>query len=287
MEGAVDLAVGLGDQACQLGERLLEVLALLGELADVRQRLLVLALGERVDRAQLLAPAPKALEAALDLLALGVADRRRSRLQLTTEHAPKALQLGTRLLAAIAKLRRADLGVGDRIGQAPKPPLKLGLLGRARAKGRRHVVSAALADGAGLEHGGALAGRVACRDDGRDQRVDLGERALGDGDGSLEGALPALGQQLLGPVGGGGRAAAPPERRRSRPSARHRPPARARGPAHRWRCRGPRRSRRASRRPAPLSRTRSRPPASPARPGEPRAARTARRGVAPAPRPAR
>src|SRR5207344_3205959 len=57
LEGGRDLPVRAANQRPQLGDRLLEVLALLGELGDVLARLLVLALRQRVDRPDLLAVA--------------------------------------------------------------------------------------------------------------------------------------------------------------------------------------------------------------------------------------
>ena len=56
LEGGLDLAIGVGDQALQLRQGGLEVLALLLEAGDVIQRLRVLALGEWVHRAERLAP---------------------------------------------------------------------------------------------------------------------------------------------------------------------------------------------------------------------------------------
>ena len=57
-----DLAIGLADQLRELVQRLLEVLALRLELGDVVLRLLVLALGERVDGTELLAAADQPLD---------------------------------------------------------------------------------------------------------------------------------------------------------------------------------------------------------------------------------
>ena len=70
LEGLADAPVGLGDQRAELAQRGLEVPALGLELLDVGERLRVLVLGQRVDRAELLAaprqpldlrlPAPRA-----------------------------------------------------------------------------------------------------------------------------------------------------------------------------------------------------------------------------------
>src|SRR5690606_37341571 len=72
LEGGGDLAVGLTDQLLQLAQRPLEVLALRLEVGDVLLRLAVLALGERVDRTELLAAADQALDRRLGALALGL-----------------------------------------------------------------------------------------------------------------------------------------------------------------------------------------------------------------------
>ena len=56
----------------ELAQRGLQVVALAFELLDVLQRLLVLLLGERVDRAELLAAALQALDAGVQRGALAV-----------------------------------------------------------------------------------------------------------------------------------------------------------------------------------------------------------------------
>ena len=63
LEALPDATVGLLDEALELGEGGLEVAPLGLELLDVRDRLLVLLLGEGVDGAELLAAALKALDA--------------------------------------------------------------------------------------------------------------------------------------------------------------------------------------------------------------------------------
>ena len=63
LERLADAAVGLLDQPLELRERALEVVALRLELLDVRDGLLVLPLGERVHRAELLAAAHQPLHA--------------------------------------------------------------------------------------------------------------------------------------------------------------------------------------------------------------------------------
>ena len=69
----MDLAVGVADHGAQLAQRGLEVGAAALELLDVRERLGVLVLRERVDGPELLAPALQALDARDQrLLLLGV-----------------------------------------------------------------------------------------------------------------------------------------------------------------------------------------------------------------------
>ena len=70
LEGLLDATVGVADQALELAQRGLEVLALVLELLHVLERLLVLGLGERVDRAELLAAALQALDAGAQRVAL-------------------------------------------------------------------------------------------------------------------------------------------------------------------------------------------------------------------------
>ena len=98
--------------ALELAQRGLEVLALALELLDVRDRLLVLVLRERVDRAELLAAALQALDAARrarrarssgsgSLGRLGLEARACSRARPSSR-----VGLGR----AVARLLRADLG---------------------------------------------------------------------------------------------------------------------------------------------------------------------------------
>jgi hypothetical protein len=62
LEALADAAVGLLDEALELGQGGLEVGALRLELLDVLDGLLVLLLGERVDRSELLAAAGEAVD---------------------------------------------------------------------------------------------------------------------------------------------------------------------------------------------------------------------------------
>ena len=62
LERLADLAVGVGDQLLELAQRRLEIGALALELLDVLDRLGVLLLRERVDRAELLAAPRESLD---------------------------------------------------------------------------------------------------------------------------------------------------------------------------------------------------------------------------------
>ena len=110
LEGLLDPPVGVADQPAQLAQRVLEVLALGLELLDVRERLLVLVLRERVDRAELLAAALQALDAALQLGALGVGERLGGGLGLQAQPLGEAAEL----LAGVGGLRRAPAARGPR-----------------------------------------------------------------------------------------------------------------------------------------------------------------------------
>ena len=78
LEGLLDPAVRVADQLLELAQRGLEVVALALELLDVLQRLLVLLLRERVDRAELVAAALQALDAGGQRVALAGREARRS-----------------------------------------------------------------------------------------------------------------------------------------------------------------------------------------------------------------
>src|SRR5207342_2094240 len=85
LESALDLPVDVADQRLELAHAPLGVLALRLQPLDVLAGLLVLALGERVDRADLRAAAVEALEAAVDVGALLVAERLLGRGDLLAE----------------------------------------------------------------------------------------------------------------------------------------------------------------------------------------------------------
>ena len=100
LEGLLDAAVGVADQALELAQRGLEVLALAFELLDVLERLLVLLLRERVDRAELLAAALEALDAGGERVALAVGERLGRRLGREPELLGERARAGARRPAA-------------------------------------------------------------------------------------------------------------------------------------------------------------------------------------------
>ena len=158
LEALADPAVCLADQAAQLGERGLQVGALLLELLDVCHRLLVLARRERVDRAELL-PAPgEALYARLELreprLFQRLGERRGRRgVQAKSLHDP--VQVGVPLRRGVARLLRADLRGCDGLACLAKPALELSLLAGAGAELGRGGLPALLVLGERL--GGGVA----------------------------------------------------------------------------------------------------------------------------------
>src|SRR5207245_2019446 len=126
----------------ELAQRGLEVLALMLELLDVRERLVVLRLGKRVDRAELLAAALEALDAQGQLRGLLGIERLFGGLRLEAEALGEALELVALLGGGVARLLGADLGGGDRLAALAQAGLELGLLAGAGAQG--------LGDGVGL-----------------------------------------------------------------------------------------------------------------------------------------
>ena len=149
LERLADPAVGLLDQPLELRERGLEVGALRLELLDVRHRLLVLLLGERVHRAELLAAAHQALDPCLQLLALLVWQRARWRAPAGSPSRPassRQVALGVR--GGVAHLLRRHLGGGNGLAGVLQPSLELGLLLRA---GLQRGGGLLAGGGAGLE----------------------------------------------------------------------------------------------------------------------------------------
>ena len=130
-----DLAVGVADQARQLGERRLEVRALLLELVDVLERLRVLLLGERVDRAERLAAAGQALELSLDLLALLGVERLRRRPRARDPAGSRSARAPPR--ASSRRSRRCAALTSASVTDSPRREqlrLQLGLVARAGAQ---------------------------------------------------------------------------------------------------------------------------------------------------------
>src|SRR3954447_8005358 len=197
LERGGDLAVRVGNQAVELGEGGLEVGALLRKLLHMLLGLGVLALGQRGHRAQRLAAAGKALELALDLLALGGIQRCRNRLDLATEHLRHALELRGRLVAAIAQMCRLDLGLREALRRAVKPRLKPRFRLRALPKLRGEVLGVPAGEHATLERRGALADCIAGGGGDVQQLVHALQHRRGSDDAAFQGALAALAEQAL------------------------------------------------------------------------------------------
>src|SRR5262249_14483497 len=134
LERRGDLAIRPAHQRAELGDRLLQVLPLLGQLGHVLPRLGVLPLSQRVDGADLLAAAPEARELGLDLIAVGLAERLARGLELLAQRRAKPLELRGALITAIAELGCLDLRGRHRLARLPKLALEAELLLRALAK---------------------------------------------------------------------------------------------------------------------------------------------------------
>src|SRR5262249_30027295 len=113
LESLLDPPVGVLDQALELAQRGLEILALRLELLDVLERLLVLGLRERVHRAELLAAALQALELLVQVVTLSLVKRGLGRLRFE----PKLLRQGGErrlgVLGMVAGALGLDLAAGD------------------------------------------------------------------------------------------------------------------------------------------------------------------------------
>ena len=130
LERLADAPVGVADQALELAHRGLEVLALGLQLLDVGDRLLVLALGERVDRAELLAAAAQALDPRLEVGARDVVQLLLGRRGLEPELLGQPAQLAPGVGRAVARLLRAHLAARDLLAALLQPALDLRLLRR-------------------------------------------------------------------------------------------------------------------------------------------------------------
>src|SRR5829696_5132252 len=134
LERVADPLVGVANQALELAQSGLEVLALALELLDMLDRFRVLLLRERVDGPELLAPAPEPLDATLEVRALGVGQRLVGGLRLEAELRRQLLELAARVLVAVARLLRPDFAAGDVLAARLQARLDLDLLLRARAQ---------------------------------------------------------------------------------------------------------------------------------------------------------
>ena len=186
LERLLDAAVGVPDQAGELAQRGLQVVALALELLDVLQRLLVLLLGQRVDRAELLAAALQALDPGVELRALAV---RRAAPRTARAARPsfvaRRLSSAFGVLRVVARLLRADLAAGDLLAVLLDAGVDARLLGRALAQ-----------LGGELLAGGAVGGQLGLEDlepDGDRLVRDLQRRGepLGDRPQRLVALQPA------------------------------------------------------------------------------------------------
>ena len=100
----------------------------------MRDRLLVLVLRERVDRAELLAAALQALDAALQICALGLGERLGGRLGLEAQALGEPLELGAGVAGGVARLLGADLAAGHGLAALLQARVHLRLAGGARAQ---------------------------------------------------------------------------------------------------------------------------------------------------------
>src|SRR5918999_27357 len=128
LEALPDAAVGLLDEALELREGGLEVAALALELLDVRDRLLVLPLRERVHGAELLAAALEALDAGGEGLALLLWQGFRGGLGIEAKGACDRDELPLHLGRAVAHLLGRHLGGRDRLARIAQAGLDAGFL---------------------------------------------------------------------------------------------------------------------------------------------------------------
>ena len=141
LEALADAPVGLLDQALELRERRLEVGPLGLQLLDVAHRLLVLLLGQRVDRAELLAATHEALDSQAERLAFLVGQRLVRGLGLEAQPKGDLAQLALDLRRAVAHLLGGDLGRGHGFARGLQATLYLGLLTSKAAQRRGRLLS--------------------------------------------------------------------------------------------------------------------------------------------------
>ena len=148
---------------CELAQRGLEVLALALELLDVLERLLVLLLGERVDRAELLAAALQALDAGAQRARSASASGVLGRLGREAELARRARSSSASASCAWSRACcAADLAAGDLLAALLEPRVDARLLGGALAQlGGELLAGRAVGGELGLER----------LDAGRDRRA--------------------------------------------------------------------------------------------------------------------
>ena len=152
LEGLLDAAVRVADQLLELPQRGLQVVALAFELLDVLERLLVLLLRERVDRAELVAAALQALDAGVQRRALVVGQRLVGRLGLQAELGRQAGELLLGVLGVVARPLRRDLAARDLLAALLEALVDARLLRRALAQlGGELVGGGAVGGELGLE----------------------------------------------------------------------------------------------------------------------------------------
>src|SRR6187549_1529508 len=202
LEGPLDLAVDVADQRFQLAHAALDVLALDLERLDVLARLLVLLLGERVDRPDLGAAALQPLQPPADVGALVVGERLLGRPDLLAEPLGDRRQLLRRLGPAVAEVGGFDLRLGQLVGGGFHLNLQLGLLARALAHLLGDRVAVAL-----LAYHRRFDPLDPCPDRrfggarGRERRTHVVEQFVALGDPRPERLTVALAEQALGAAG--------------------------------------------------------------------------------------
>ena len=105
------------------------------QLLDVGDGLLVLLLGKRIDRPQLLAPALQPLQAVAQLLTVLLGQRVARRLRLQSELARDLVQLSLDFGGAVPGLLSGHLGARHRLAAGTQTCLQLRFLLRADAQG--------------------------------------------------------------------------------------------------------------------------------------------------------
>jgi hypothetical protein len=140
----------------------------------VGKRLVVLGLGQRVDRPELLAAALQALDPRAQALGGRRVQRFRRRLGLQPQPLRERPQLLGGVVLGVAGLLGANLGGGDRLPTLAQARLDLRLLGRARAQLGGDTLT-----------GLAVGGELGVED--LDPRAHRGQRALEDLDQAARG----------------------------------------------------------------------------------------------------